>query len=238
VTSMNPLSCTFSNRTSAGFELGHVLQTRGVGRPGIVLALPRGGVPVAFEVAQMFGAPLDVMPVRKIALPDNPELAIGAIAGNTIVRESNLSFEVPTHRFAALARAQGAELRRRELIYRAGLPPLVLKGLDVLLVDDGLATGCTMLAAVREANSLGAARVLVAAPVASDTGHALVRAEADEVIAIRIEPHLSSVGAWYDDFTQVQDSEVCELLARSRTADRRMQHESSPPHARGGDAQR
>ena len=233
MTTMNPWVSAFTNRTTAGSELGHVLQTRGVGSPDIVLALPRGGVPVAFEVAQVLAAPLDVMPVRKIALPDNPELAIGAIAGNTIVREYNLPVEVSTHAFAALARAQRAELRRRERIYRAGLPPLVLKGLDVLLVDDGLATGCTMLAAVREANRLGAARVLVAAPVTSDTGHALVRAEADEVIALRIEPHLSSVGAWYDDFNQVQDSEVCELLARSRGADRRMRHDSSSSRARG-----
>jgi len=213
---MNPLSSTFTNRTTAGLELGQVLRKRGIGKPGKVLGLPRGGVPVAFEIAQVLGAPLDVMPVRKIALPDNPELAIGAIAGATTVREANSPFNVPAGRFAALARAQRVELRRRERSYRAGLPPLDLRGLDVLLVDDGLATGCTMLAAVRESNRLGAARVLVAVPVTSDAAHARVRAEADDLIALRIETHLSCVGEWYDDFNQVEDSQVCELLARSR----------------------
>ena len=220
---MKRLSSTFENRTTAGAELGQVLRGRGLGTPDVVLGLPRGGIPVAYEIASVLGAPLDVMPVRKIAMPHNRELAIGAIAGETIVRMSDPTYEFPTARFTELARVQQRELRRREQIYRAGLPPLDLKSLDVLLVDDGLATGCTMLAAVREANRLGAARVLAATPVASDNGHALVRAEADEVITLRIEPHLSSVGAWYDDFDQVEDAEVCELLARSRAADKEMQ---------------
>jgi len=223
---MNPLSFTFADRPTAGLQLARVIQKRFTGKPDIVLGLPRGGVPVAFEIAQVLGVPLDVMPVRKIALPDNPELAIGAIAGKTVVRESNSPFDVSTRRFAELARVQTAELRRREQTYRSGLRRLNLQSLDVLLVDDGLATGCTMLAAVREAKRLGAARVLVAAPVTSDAAHALVRAESDEVVAIRIEPHLSSVGAWYEDFDQVEDSQVCELLAQSRAVDGRMQHES------------
>ncbi|MBS0421219.1 MAG: phosphoribosyltransferase [Proteobacteria bacterium] len=226
---MTSSSFTFADRKTAGIQLGAAIRRRSLAAPGVVLGLPRGGVPVAFEISRVLGAPLDVMPVRKIAMPDNPEFAIGAIAGKTVVRESNPPFEVSTQQFAELARLQRVELRRRERIYRAGLLPLNLKGLDVLLVDDGLATGCTMLAAVREANRLGASRVIVAAPVASDAGHALVRAEADEVIALRIEPRLSSVGAWYDDFTQVEDFEVCELLARCRAAaDRRVQHDRQP----------
>jgi predicted phosphoribosyltransferase len=223
---MNPLSSTFANRTTAGLELARVLQKRFAGKPNVVLGLPRGGVPVAFEIAQVLGVLLDVLPVRKIALPDNPEFAIGALAGKTVVRESNSPFDVSTRRFAELARVETVELRRREHTYRSGLPRLNLKSLDVLLVDDGLATGCTMLAAVREGKRLGAARVLVAAPVTSEAAYALVRAEADEVVALRIEPHLSSVGAWYDDFDQVEDREVCELLARSRAVAGRMQLEN------------
>jgi predicted phosphoribosyltransferase len=206
---------TFANRTLAGIELADAIRQRGLAAPGLVIGLPRGGVPVAFEIARTLGARLDVMPVRKIGMPGNPEFAIGALAGATVVREAGLTPQVPTQLFAKLAQTAGTELRRRERSYRAQLPPLNFKGLDVLLVDDGLATGCTMLAAVREANRLGAARVLVAAPVASDNAHALVRAEADEVIVLRIEPHLSSVGEWYEDFSQVEDDQVCELLART-----------------------
>jgi len=225
---MNSSVQTFANRTMAGVELGHAIRQRGLEAPAIVLGLPRGGVPVAFEIARIIGATLDVLPVRKIGLPDNPELAVGAIAGRTIVRERNGALEVPTRIFADMARVQRAELRRRERAYRAGLPPLNLKGQEVLLVDDGLATGCTMLAAVREADRLGATRILVAVPIASDGGHALVRAEANEVIALRIEPHLSSVGEWYEDFSQVEDSAVCELLTRSRGAYGRVHLEIRP----------
>lgn len=205
---------TFANRTSAGIELANAIRQRGMVAPGLVIGLPRGGVPVAFEIAQALHARLDVMPVRKIGMPGNPEYAIGAIAGKSVVREANLLFDVPAQLFTKLARAERAELRRRERAYRADLPPLDFKGLDVLLVDDGLATGCTMLAAIREANRLAAVRVLVAAPVASDRAHALVRAEADEVIVLRVEPHLRSVGEWYEDFSQVEDAEVSELLTR------------------------
>jgi putative phosphoribosyl transferase len=209
---MHCSAAPFANRTSAGIELADAIRQRGIAVPSLVLGLPRGGVPVAFEIARAFHAHLDVMPVRKVGMPGNPECAIGAISGRTVVREVNFPVDVPTQLFAKLARAERAELRRREQAYRADLPPLDFKGLDVLLVDDGLATGCTMLAAIREANRLAAARVLVAAPVASDNAHALVRAEADEVIVLRIEPHLASVGEWYEDFSQVEDAEVCELL--------------------------
>jgi putative phosphoribosyl transferase len=208
----------FANRSAAGIQLARAVQQQTTRTPGLVLGLPRGGVPVAYEVVRVLGAPLDVMPVRKIGMPGNSELAIGAIAGRTVVRESNLSIYVSTHDFEELARRQRAELRRRERLYRAGLPPLSLKGMEVLLVDDGLATGCTMLAAIREARRLRADLVLVAAPVASDSADALVRAEADKTIILETSAELSSVGDWYDDFSQVEDSEVCELLARHRPA--------------------
>jgi putative phosphoribosyl transferase len=207
---------TFENRTAAGTELAEAIQRRKVHTPGLVLGLPRGGVPVAYEVARALSVPLDVIPVRKVGMPGNREFAIGAIAGMTVVRESNLAIQVPARRFQELARKERAELQRRERLYRAGLPPLNLKGLKVLLVDDGLATGCTMLAAVREARRLKAQSIAVAAPVASESAEALVRAEADDTMMLEISASLSSVGEWYDDFSQVADSEVCELLARSR----------------------
>lgn len=207
---------TFANRTAAGIELAQAIQRRAIRRPQLVLGLPRGGVPVAYEVARVLNVPLDVLPVRKVGTPGNREFAIGAIAGMTVIREPNLGIHIPTRRFEALAHKERLELRRRGQIYRAGLPPLNLKGLAVLLVDDGLATGCTMLAAVREARRLQAQNVLVAAPVASDSAEALVRAEVDDSVVLEISASLSSVGEWYDDFSQVEDSEVCELLARSR----------------------
>jgi len=169
---------------------------------------------VAYEVARALHAPLDVMPVRKIAMPGNPEVAIGAIAGGTVVQDADPAAQIPARVFDDLLRSQRAELRRRERIYRRGLPPLNLRGMSVLLVDDGLATGCTMLAAIREARRLKAPVVVAAAPVASDSAEALVRAEADSVITLHSAAGLFSVGAWYEDFEQVADSEVCELLAR------------------------
>ena len=208
----------FENRTAAGIELAHAIERRAPHNPELVLGLPRGGVPVAYEVARALSVPLDVMPVRKIGMPGNREFAIGAIAGRTVVRESSLAPHVSTRVFKELARRERVELIRRERIYRAGLPPLNVEGMTVLLVDDGLATGSTMLAAVREARRLKAKVVLVAAPVASDNAEALVRAEADATIVLEISVELTSVGAWYEDFSQVGDSEVCELLARSRPA--------------------
>jgi predicted phosphoribosyltransferase len=208
----------FADRKIAGIQLAEVIKRGAIQTPGLVLGLPRGGVPVAYEVARALGVPLDVMPVRKIGMPGNREFAIGAIAGKTVVRESNLAVQVPTRVFEDLARKERAELRRRGRIYRAGLPPLNLQGIEVLLVDDGLATGSTMLAAVREARRLKAEVVSVAAPVASDSAEALVRAEADKSVVLKIPVDLGSVGAWYDDFHPVEDSEVCELLAQSRPA--------------------
>ena len=208
----------FANRTVAGIELARAVQQRVPRVPGLVLGLPRGGVPVAHEIARVLARPLDVMPVRKIGMPGNSEYAIGAIAGKTVVHESNLSTCVSTEVFAKLVRMKRAELCRRERMYRAGLPPLNLTGMEVLLVDDGLATGCTMLAAVREARRLNAELVLVAAPVASERAVELVRAEADGAIILEISADLLSVGTWYDDFSQVEDSQVCDLLARDRLA--------------------
>ena len=213
----------FADRRAAGVELARAVRGLQLDGPLVVLGLPRGGVPVAFEVARALGAPLDVLVVRKIGMPGQPELAIGAIAsGNIILREPGTI----THwggdqgAFAALAAREQPELERRERTYRRGLPALELKGKTVVLVDDGLATGATMLAAVRAARQARARFVIVAAPLASPEAAALVGAEADRVAVLQTPPHLRSIGEWYGDFTQLEDDDVREILTRAHATQR------------------
>ena len=211
----------FVDRSAAGVELAHELKRRSLRPPVLVLGLPRGGVPLAYEVARALGAALDVLVVRKIGMPGQPELAIGAIAsGNIIVHAPRLAGESSNlgDAFRRLAEHEHRELERREQVYRPGLPPLELKEKTVVLVDDGLATGSTMLAAVRAARQAGAASVIVAAPVASAHAVALLRPEADQVIILQVPPMLSSIGQWYEDFEQLEDTDVCRLLALNRKA--------------------
>jgi predicted phosphoribosyltransferase len=187
----------------------------------IVLGLPRGGVPVAYEVAQALGAPLDVLIVRKVGMPGQPELAVGAVAtGDIQLRDPRFDAELERMGmpFSELAATAQVELQRRERAYRADAAPLDLRGWAVVLVDDGLATGSTMLAAVRAARKAGAASVVVAAPVASDDAVALVGAEADEMVILNVPRDLTSVGMWYENFAQVEDSKVRALLERARLA--------------------
>jgi putative phosphoribosyl transferase len=205
----------FADRAAAGLALARALCKLKLRPPVTVLALPRGGVPVAFPVARALGAPLDVLVVRKIGMPGRPELAIGAIAvGGITVREphTELSGYVLRAPFEQLAAAEHVELERRERAYRGDAGPLQLAGRTVVLVDDGLATGCTMLAAVRAARKARAARVIVATPVASDEALALVGGEADDTIALKTPPDLFAIGWWYRDFEQVGDAEVRALL--------------------------
>ena len=205
----------FADRAAAGVLLGRELQRRSLQPPVIVLGLPRGGVPVADEVARLFNAPLDVMLVRKVGMPGQPELAIGAIAsGNVVVHEPRLAAEMPELAaiFDRLAEEQRRELERRERAYRTGLDPLELKGKTVVLVDDGLATGSTMLAAVRAARKAHAAAIVVASPVASPEAVDLVGAEADSVVVLQTPALLSSIGEWYEHFEQLEDAEVQRLL--------------------------
>lgn len=209
----------FENRAAAGIALARELQGRSPRPPVLVLGLPRGGVTVAYEVAQVLNAPLDVMLVRKIGMPGHSELAIGAIAsGDITVHEPHIAHELPNLEgiFNRLAEQQRRELERRERVYRAGLDPLELKGKTIILVDDGLATGSTMLAAVRAARQAGAASIIVAAPVASPDAVKIVRAEADSVVILQTPTLMLAIGSSYLNFEQLEDSEVCRLLELSR----------------------
>lgn len=211
----------FEDRKAAGKLLVTRLRRLELKPPLIVLALPRGGVPVADPVASALNAPLDVMLVRKIGMPGQPELAIGAVAsGGIIVNEPR--FEATTRAFTRqfddLAEIQRRELTRREQLFRPGLPPLDLKGQTVILVDDGLATGSTMLAAIRAARKAGAASIIAAAPVASADAVELIKAEADQLSILSVPAQLFAVGQFYEQFDQVEDSEVQRLLAQHQRA--------------------
>lgn len=207
----------FRNRIDAGEKLAWELGEFHGGNT-VVVGLPRGGVPVAAEVARQLGAPLDVLPVRKVGHPNQPELAIGAIAqGGFLVRNEALTGDsgVSDADFEALANRERRELVRRAANYRGDRPPLDLANKVVVLVDDGLATGATMRAAVAAARGLGAARVIVAVPVASPETRALLEAEADRVVCVAEPTAFGSVGEWYADFNQTTDAEVNELLKGS-----------------------
>ncbi|HVN43909.1 MAG TPA: phosphoribosyltransferase family protein [Steroidobacteraceae bacterium] len=211
----------FADRAAAGEALAAMMQQRKLPPPLLILGLPRGGVPVAHEIACRLDAPLDVMLVRKIGMPGQPELAMGAVApGGIVVRDASLERMFPDigPDFERVAAQERLELARREQVYRAGLAPLALQGKTVVLVDDGLATGATMLAAVRAARAGGAARIVVAAPVASPQAARLVGEEADELVILETPEMLFAIGEWYERFEQLDDAEVCELLARHRDA--------------------
>jgi predicted phosphoribosyltransferase len=207
----------FRNRTDAGRQLAEKLAAY-ANRPDVlVLALPRGGVPVGFEVARELGAPLDVFLVRKLGVPGYEELAMGAVAtggvrvlNDEIVRGLGIS----EHEIDAAAARELQELARRQRLYRGDRPLPDIAGRTIILVDDGLATGATMRAAIAAVRQPQPARIVVAVPTASpDTCEAL-KAEADDVVcAMTPEPFLA-VGHWYEDFTQTTDDEVRELLAR------------------------
>jgi predicted phosphoribosyltransferase len=211
----------FRDRAHAGRFLASKLEAYR-GRKGLqVLALPRGGVPVAFEIATALGAPLDVFLVRKLGLPGQEELAMGAIAsgGVRVLNDSVLRAAGTSPReVEAVAARETAELERRERLYRGERPPPDLRGKTVLLVDDGLATGASMRAAVAALRSLGPERLVVAVPVAPAEACAEVGREVDEVVCGSTPPDFSAVGAWYDDFSQTGDSEVRALLERARAA--------------------
>jgi predicted phosphoribosyltransferase/dienelactone hydrolase len=204
----------FLDRVDAGRQLAGRLDGLTDERP-IVVALPRGGVPVAAQVAAALRAPLQLLEVRKLGAPANPECAIGAIAEDgTIVLRHGLEAAtgLTPAQLQAIVDRERIELRRRTDAYRSAQHPVDVRGRTVILVDDGIATGLTVVAAVRAVRRQGAQRILVAAPVASAEAFALLQDEADEVICHTVSPHLRSVGEWYRDFEQVTDDEVRQAL--------------------------
>src|ERR1700680_4995905 len=207
----------FRDRREAGRLLAAKLSGY-ANRPDLlVLALPRGGVPVAYEVARALGAPLDVFVVRKLGVPGYEELAMGAVAtGGVRVLNDQLveRLGIPESLIDAVAARERQELARRERLYRGGRPPPDVRGRTVILVDDGLATGATMRAAIMALRQLQPARIVAAIPTASPETCEELRAEVDDVIcAITPEPFLA-VGHWYEDFSQTTDDEVRGLLAQ------------------------
>ncbi|HKQ12687.1 MAG TPA: phosphoribosyltransferase [Steroidobacteraceae bacterium] len=220
----------FADRASAGSALAAELSGYRDREDVLVLGLPRGGVPVAAEVADALHAPLDLVLVRKLGAPGQPELAIGAIAsgGVIVINENILSAAASAAEVQSEIARQRAELNRRDSLYRNGRLPLGVAGRRVILVDDGAATGATMLAAIRAVRKQNAKRVVVAIPVASIEALATLREEADEVICLLAPPTFLSVGDWYRHFEQTTDAEVCALLSRART---RCQHIAAPARA-------
>jgi putative phosphoribosyl transferase len=213
---MNPQ--LFRNRSEAGRLLAGKV-AKYADRPDvIVLALPRGGVPVGYEVARALHAPLDVFVVRKLGIPGHEELAMGAVAtgGVRVLNDQVVSgLGIPNYVIEAVANWELQELQRRERLYRGKRSPPDVKGKTVILVDDGLATGSTMLAAVQALRKMGPARIVVAVPVASGDTCELLQEYVDEVVcAVTPEPFYA-VGLWYRDFSQTTDEEVRELLERS-----------------------
>jgi putative phosphoribosyl transferase len=210
----------FRNRVDAGRRLAQVLQASGLGGDRtVVLGLPRGGVPVAAEVSVALAAPLDVIVVRKLGAPFQPELAMGAIGENGIrvdnedVVESN---GVSAAELEAIARRERAELNRRALRYREGRPRLDLARRCAVIVDDGIATGSTARAACRVARAHGASRIVLAVPVAPTTTGSAVQDVCDDMLCVAQPDPFFAVGEWYRDFTPTSDEEVNELLRRAQ----------------------
>jgi putative phosphoribosyl transferase len=209
----------YRNRIEAGQLLAGQLM-RYANQPNvIVLGLPRGGVPVAFEVARALRAPLDVFVVRKLGTPGHRELAMGAIAtgGVRVLNEEVVrGLGIPMEMIDAVTGEEKQELKRRELAYRGSYSEPEVRGKTVILIDDGIATGSTMRAAVRALNAQHPARFIVAVPTAAGSAYHELRPEVDELVALMTPEPFYGVGAWYEDFSQTSDAEITDLLSRAR----------------------
>ena len=213
----------FRDRSDAGRQLAEQLRRQPLKGTPIVLGLPRGGVPVAYEVAAALGAPLDVLIVRKLGAPFNPELAVGAIAYGIVVYNEDVldMLHLTADSMQTIRVAEQEELARRERVYRGERPPPEIGGKSVILVDDGVATGATMEAAIRATRALGPREVIVAAPTGARDSLARLEAVADRVVVIETPEPYFGVGAWYEDFSQLTDDEVLGYLERSRREEKR-----------------
>jgi len=208
----------FRDRYEAGRVLAKKLAPYAGRQDVLVLALPRGGVPVAVEVARALGAPLDVFLVRKLGVPGFEERAFGAVAsGGVRVLDSEIMRRARISEATVITATQREldELARREEFYRNGRPPLMVQGRTVVLVDDGLATGASMRAAVQALRMMGPAAIVVAVPVAPEESCKELCYVADEVVCAAMPGSFRNVGEWYDDFSQLRDDEVVRLLADS-----------------------
>lgn len=208
----------FRDRSEAGRKLARKLTAYANHAEVLVLALPRGGVPVAFEVANLLNVPLDVFLVRKLGLPGQKELAMGAIASGgvrvlneTLVEELSLSRSI----IEAVTAREQQELERREQLYREGRPAPPISDSTIILVDDGLATGATMRAAVTALRQMQPARLVMAVPVAPPDIYPEFNELVDEIVCLMTPPLFFAIGLWYRDFSQTTDREVCDLLARA-----------------------
>ncbi len=224
----------YRDRADAGRRLAEKLRHYADRTDVLVLALPRGGVPVGYEVARALKVPLDVFLVRKLGFPGQEELAMGAIAsgGSRVLNTSLLQrLHVSQEMVDAVADREQRELERREQAYRGSAPPPVVRGRTVILVDDGLATGASMQAAAAALRGREPARVVVAVPVGAPSTCDEFGGYADEVVCGEMPEPFLAVGQWYDDFSQTSDEEVRELLRRSRS-ERGTQTREAPPEKR------
>ena len=204
----------FRDRRDAGAQLGHAIAALGAGPGRLVLAIPRGGVPVGYEVALALAAPLDVVIVRKLGHPEQPELAMGAIAsGGVRVLNPAALVGVSRQELEEVAAREAAELDRRERSYREGRPAVDPRGRPIVLVDDGLATGSSMRAAIAALRQRGAGSILAAAPVAPTSTASEMRRLADRFVCLIEAEIFLAVGEWYEDFSATSDDEVRSLLA-------------------------
>lgn len=208
----------FRDRTEAGRQLAERLAQKPGLEDAVVLALPRGGVPVGYEIAKALGAELDVIVVRKLGVPGHEELAMGAIAsgGVRIMNEDVVeTLRIPEEEIERTAAREQEELERRERAYRGGREAPRVSGRPVILVDDGAATGSTIRAAIRAVRRQGPARVLVAVPVAPPEACELLAREADDVVCLLTPEPFVAISVWYESFPQLGDDEVRALLAEA-----------------------
>ncbi len=230
----------FADRRDAGRRLADALRTMTLDSP-VELALPRGGVPVAYEVAAAFGAPLDLLFVRKIGAPGHPEFGLGALvdgANPQLVMNAEVERLVapPPGYVEEQVRLELLEIERRRKAYLGGRKPMPVRDRTVLMIDDGIATGGTIRAALRGLHKAGVARLVLGVPVGPADVIESLRAEADEVVCLTTPEPFYAVGLWYRDFTQTSDEEVIDLLVRAEVnAERRSHEDRRPDDARPSD---